>query len=770
MSEKSLLRRIAGWPGKLWGRVRPGPRALRGASWSSAIAAMAIGGLLGSRIRSNEGLWIDVGFGAVLALLGSLLIWPLLVLAMGTLRRSTEVVGRVGFGALIATAFLLDQSGLSVEAGLIAAAALVLPVAMVFGGLASMTGGAWGRAGTLKRGWLTLMVIGGVGAGSWVGWWTLGQNGSTDHLVEVPRRAESDLPPMLSAANPAAPGELDVLQLTYGAGTDRHRAQFGSDVTIKTGTVNAKPFTKLPSGWKGDLRERFWGIEDAGELPLNATVWHPDGPGPYPLVLCVHGNHHMADWSDPGYEYLGRLFASKGYIFCSVDENFLNGSVMHGGMRGENDARGWVLLKHLELWRAWNGESGHRFEGKVDLDNIGLIGHSRGGEAVGHAAVFNRLKLWPDDASVKLDFGFAIKAVVAIAPVDGQYRPTGRFAELEDVSLLVLHGAHDADVSSFYGDRMYRRAKVTGDQFKATVYAYRANHGQFNTVWGDTDSSGPRSFLLNRAALMSGEDQRKIGKVTIAAFLDATLKGRREYVPLLKDLARAREWLPDEVLITRYEDASFEVLADYEEDIDVTTVSADGGTAAAEHLVVFREGDLKHRGGSRREDHAVWLGWNTELEEETATYTLTLPEGFAVGDEPSLVLSLAAADEKPKPKDYGEEDEEEDNDEDESENGDEDDAPLDLSVELVARDGTAARVPLSRFGVIAPPLRAQMTRWSLTEAGYKSDTELVLQTFEIPLTNFPGIAPESVASVRFVFDRCSKGVVVLDRVGFAKAR
>ena len=42
--------------------------------------------------------------------------------------------------------------------------------------------------------------------------------------------------------------------------------------------------------------------------------------------MIVHGNHLMTDYSDPGYEYLGNLLASRGYIVVSVDENFLNGS------------------------------------------------------------------------------------------------------------------------------------------------------------------------------------------------------------------------------------------------------------------------------------------------------------------------------------------------------------------------------------------------------------------------------------------------------------
>ena len=41
----------------------------------------------------------------------------------------------------------------------------------------------------------------------------------------------------------------------------------------------------------------------------------------------------------------------------------------------------------------------NRFHGKVDLDRIALIGHSRGGEAVAIAALFNRLPFYPDDGA-----------------------------------------------------------------------------------------------------------------------------------------------------------------------------------------------------------------------------------------------------------------------------------------------------------------------------------------------------------------------------------
>jgi acetyl esterase/lipase len=53
---------------------------------------------------------------------------------------------------------------------------------------------------------------------------------------------------------------------------------------------------------------------------------------------------------------------------------------------------------------------------RVDMNNIAVMGHSRGGEAAALAATFNKLRI-PDD--FKQGFvQLAIKSVVA--PVDGQ--------------------------------------------------------------------------------------------------------------------------------------------------------------------------------------------------------------------------------------------------------------------------------------------------------------------------------------------------------------
>jgi predicted dienelactone hydrolase len=130
----------------------------------------------------------------------------------------------------------------------------------------------------------------------------------------------------IAAPNPAERGTYAVKLLYYGSGTDTHRAEYRDSVTIKTRAVNGTPYLRGGDAKKLKARWKYWGFDEK-HLPVQARVWYPEGAGPFPLVLIVHGNHDMKQFSDPGYAYLGELLASRGYIVASVDENFLNGDL-----------------------------------------------------------------------------------------------------------------------------------------------------------------------------------------------------------------------------------------------------------------------------------------------------------------------------------------------------------------------------------------------------------------------------------------------------------
>ncbi len=595
---------------------------------------------------------------------------------------------------------------------------------------------------------------------------------------------------ILSAPDPTLPGPHKVLHLYYGSGTDKNRVVYRDSVTIKTPAVDVSKMVDLGSSAKE--RNRYWGFTPK-DMPLNARVWYPDGPGPYPLVLVVHGNHDMKDFSDPGYAYLGEMLASRGYIVASVDENFINGNI-----RGENDARGWILLRHLQLFRTWNREAGTPFHGKVDMHHIALIGHSRGGEAVADAAAFNHLRRYPDDATLTFDFHFDIKGVVSIAPVDGQYLPTGRGVVMRNVSYLVFEGSHDGDVSSFHGLRLYNRLRFTDGRFhfKAAVYVYRANHGQWNTVWQNKDN-GPRSQrILDLRALLPQPEQRRIAKIYISAFLEALLKNDRRYLPIFRDNRVIGHWLPKTMYVTRYATSAFRPLADFEEDIDVTTGTQPGVHIQGDSLATWREEALHLRSRNRtntpvsQDDQAVWLGWNNHIAGPDTTrlgpparYSLLLPDGLVrsweVDEGTTFDFQLGATKAVPAPRkdpaaagEKGERGAGRDHGVRPRRDKDSPKPPVDLSVEAEDAGGHTAKLDLRRYGPIRRPLVTHvMRRADMERERFPQDWELILQSYSIPLGDFRRVNPaldlSSLTALRLIFDRTPAGEVAVDEMGLS---
>jgi hypothetical protein len=592
----------------------------------------------------------------------------------------------------------------------------------------------------------------------------------------------------IDAPNPGEKGSLAVRSLYYGSGTDKRRVEYRVSVAIKTKAVDASAFVSMEPNVAKD-RKKTGGF-DTKAFPINGRVWYPDGAGPFPLVLVVHGNHNPTDYSDPGYGYLGELLASRGFILVSVDENFIN-----GGLRGESDGRAWMLLKHLETWKRWNDSTAGPFARKVDMSRIALMGHSRGGEAVGIAAAFNRLTHYPDDANVKFNFNFGIRSVFAIAPVDGQYKPAGVFTPIENVNYVVIHGSHDGDVSSFNGLRTYQRIRFTDGKpwFKSAWYVYRANHGQWNSVWGNKDN-GPRSGrYLDLRGLISPEDQRQFSRVVIGAFLEATLHDRLEYLPVFRDHRVAGGWLPKTMYITRFQESGFRALATFDEDVDVTTGTLPGVTLRGDSLATWKENLLTLRNANDPlNTNGVTLGWNNHIRGDDTTklgrpasYTMTLTDSLVralgVGASSSLYLSLAPTEAKPGPRapardttkkaDSTKKDEKPKAPERKPDaKAAKDTTPVDLTIEVTDAAGTVSRLPVRQYGAPRRPLEIQILRRADQEKQrYPTRYELVPQTYVLPFADFvraaPQLDPTRLRSVRLVFDRLVVGTIVVDDIG-----
>ncbi len=744
-SRRSIRERLAAMREAL----QPSPRVRRAAGLGATVVPLVFAFLIGLQVRSEWGLPVTVIGAMLLMTLALLLVAGVLWLLARFLHWAPRFIGWLGTATAVAV-MLLVMAGTGLPPVAVAVVGVVLLGCFIGAYIAIMTNREL-RGGRSRRVLLTLAAAGAAALVVMLGSW-LAQPGFGEPPVQsAPAVAAAPI----GEPDPSQAGPYSVRTLTYGSGTDRHRPEFGANVALRTASVDARPFVKGLTGYPDSVRRNYWGFGPEA-FPLNARVWYPEGSGPFPLVLVVHGNYDMGSSSDRGFDWLGELLASRGMIVASVDQNFLNMTFLAGGVPRDNAARAWMMLEHLRLWRGWTASGGNPFHGRVDLDRIALIGHSRAGEAVAIAAAFNKLGYYPDDARLEFDYGFPIRAVVAISPTDSQYNPADRPVALENVDYLVLHGAHDSDIAQFLGDRQYNRVRFTGegDWFKASVYIHRANHAQFNTVWRRTDQPAPLGWFLDLQPLLTGEEQRRVAAVSISGFLEAALRDRRGYRALFHDdMAAAAPWLPRTTYVTRHEESSFQLLADYEEDADVTTTSAPGGVLRGVGFSLWREKALRRK-------QSVYLGWKPGG--GAPTYALTLPDGFAsaakLDGAARLILDIAELDENPDPDAGGRRVRRKE--------------PLDFTVELRDQNGKVARLPVSRFGGVLLPKKPRYTKWAVLEQLYGTKAEPVFKTLALPLGDFaaaaPGFAPADLLSITIAFDRSDRGVVALNRVGFAR--
>lgn len=566
---------------------------------------------------------------------------------------------------------------------------------------------------------------------------------------------------LLDMPSPAEPGPLTYQTFTYGSGKDKHRKIFGDEAGILSQSVDASAYI---SKWS-KLKTGFWGF-DQRELPLNGRVWMPQGEGPFPIALIVHGNHLMEDFSDGGYAYLGELLASKGIIAVSVDENFLNYSVWSGIPNNDMKVRAWLLLKHLQQIKQFNEEEGNFFSGQADFDHVAMIGHSRGGQAVAMAADAERW--FKEDQSLKGLNGIHIESVVAIAPTDKQV--DDKSARLSDVNYLTLQGARDADVNNFYGDRQYSRTTFPeqSDKFKAALYIADANHSQFNSEWGRMDERPPGGLFLNRKELLEADEQRQISKVYVSAFLQATLLGQAGYRPLFEDYRTGLEWLPDTVYTNRYETSAFTEIARYEDGKRKTALK-DGGKASTTGMSEWEITYAEDRDGKNKGTKGIELEWEKagaeyelELSPHKGLKAAGLQDGNLVFSLAILERDLISSDGDEKIPGIGDE-------------GKSELPPLpEVEIKVTTAEGESSKLLLEDIMPVSPPsYTAFMTiSWleeRIKKKKYKESTEPVFQTFTVPLEQFNSdeslIEAEYIRRITFRFTS-GPGKVMLDDIGF----
>ncbi|WP_167957408.1 poly(ethylene terephthalate) hydrolase family protein [Anaerosporobacter faecicola] len=574
---------------------------------------------------------------------------------------------------------------------------------------------------------LTVVSLGGVG-------YFLGFDGFEDGYVreylqykkaEEPKD-KTQVPTGFDAS--IAVGEKTVQTVEYGV---------EKSCDLPSTTYNLSSFAKRTSltGWGMD---KYFG-NDLAHTPIAGRVWYPEEDNQCPVLFIVHGNHNYTTPSYEGYAYLGEYLASQGYVVVSVDENYCN------ELSDENDGRAVLLLENMKKVLSYNEQEGNILYQKIDPSKIAIAGHSRGGECVSTAYLFNQYDTYPENGNIKFSYHYSIKAILSIAQTVDQYMPAQHEVALQDVNYLLLHGANDQDVTTVMGNKQYKNISYSGnkDCFKSILYIGGANHGQFNSEWGQYDSAFPNKYFLNTENLIPEEQQQEILKIFAKTYLDVTLKEDKTYESLFSNYEAYETYLPETLYQQTYSSSRFDCVSNFDEDSNLETGTMDGVRIATEHTSLWREVQTPGGYGGTGENHAIRVDWRNT---EEAKIKLTIPTYDA--RETTFQFDLADLEEERKSQPQF----------------------LGGSVTLVDGAGEEAMVSIRDCATVYPSLPVQLYKvdylFDLYEYKHQFQTvRMGMSKFE---ENNPKFDPSKIVKIVFTFHDRTEGKIKIDNVGFER--
>ncbi len=501
----------------------------------------------------------------------------------------------------------------------------------------------------------------------------------------------------------------------------------------------------------------------------NTEIWavvHRPGhlaEKPYPVIVFLHGNHatcgrgsnpRIDDRSDysatgecptdyvvvpnhRGYDYLAERLASWGYIVVSINANRgINASPGITEDAGLNLTRGRLVLKHLQLLSTWNtfggtpDSLGVDLQGKLDFNNLGLMGHSRGGEGI--RAAYNQYRdvgsHWPERIPNELTF----KGIFEIAPVDGQ---TGRTLNVNGLPWNVLLPECDGDVTNLQGVRPFDRVLFIRNENpstpKSTYTVWGANHNYYNTEWQTSDSDACLNHqpIFTPGPSVGSEPQRQTGLASLLPFMRGNVPGSLGFNPNFNQNFNPQFALPEVVTsVTRvdrgYTSSPNAAITGVLEDFDQPTGTSSAGVAnvasniAIDHALV-PEHDLSLRASA--------ISWS-RAGDDVYFQTNVAEPGWGVNISNYKTLDLRV------------------------ENQEFSETATDFEVALVLADNSLSQpVSLRKYVNLSGPV------------GGPVSTHRMLQTARIPLANF-GVELTNIQGIRLIFNKTHEGAIYVANV------
>jgi dienelactone hydrolase len=503
---------------------------------------------------------------------------------------------------------------------------------------------------------------------------------------------------------------------------------------------------------------------------LNGLIAVPEGEGPFPVVLVIHGTHPGCPTDDSGVDrwpcdedleqanyagfgYLLGELAGRGYLALAPNYNAEHTFGFGEPVAGER-LRQLTDLHLGALAGASAGGSedfGLPLDGRADVTDLALIGHSRGGEA---AVV---LAGQPDIVSGEAGYG----PVAGVLSVAGAVTFRDPWAAIGVPVATVLAGC-DGDVTDQAGQFFFEGPRLAPDQAQwvASTLLAGATHNAFNTILPRDlsdqsqrpdcdpllDPEAQRAWLVDYAgdvlALMRADDRQEQARLR-AELGQAVADPAPEAV--LGQPARTAWLAPAADRLAVLVPASPEEL----------TTNALGGAVTAEGVTLtfcpkaFYTQDMEPGAEACRRTtvtvpgqpaHAV-LTW----EAADASVRLAIPEGAALDGATALVLRVAVDPLSPL------------------------NAPGQaqaLTVELADRAGNRASVT-TRADEPALAFPGGRARAEGDEPAFWEGV-VALTDVRMPLAEFGGVDPASLAEVAIRLDRTPSGALFLADIALVR--